>query len=172
MDEIIFSIKKIKNGVEWIDFITYQCSVCGCDVPECDEHYIDERKVLCWDCAFRTGNIDSNTFVKWCGIDIANLKAAISPISGEIEITSNNYFSWEKPANQLRNTSEYINWRASVFIRDNFKCQICGQVGGELNAHHIKPFAKYVKLRHEITNGITLCRQCHLKVHKGVVKLE
>lgn len=171
MDGLIYNVKKIKNGDEWINFTTYQCNECGCDVLECDEHYIDGRKVLCWECAFRTGRIDSNTFTKWCGVNLANVKAAISP-SGNIEITTNKYFSWETPAKQLRNSVEYIDWRTNVFSRDGFKCQICGQVGGELNAHHIKPFAKYVKLRYEISNGITLCKKCHINVHKGVVQLE
>jgi len=81
-------------------------------------------------------------------------------------------FSWERPNNSQRRTREYIDWRTNVFTRDDFTCQICGQVGGNLNAHHIKPFAKYKKLRFELTNGITLCESCHRKVHKGEIKLE
>ena len=52
-----------------------------------------------------------------------------------------------------------------VFERDNFKCQVCGKVGGELNAHHIKEFSEYPELRFEVDNGITLCVNCHKKIH-------
>ena len=64
-----------------------------------------------------------------------------------------------------RKSKEYSNWRTAVFIRDNYTCQICGQVGGKLNAHHIKHFAKDKKRRFDINNGITLCYECHKEVH-------
>ncbi len=63
-------------------------------------------------------------------------------------------------------SADYKKWRTSVFKRDEFKCQCCEQVGGELNAHHIKQFAFYPKLRFVIDNGITLCKECHKLIHK------
>lgn len=64
---------------------------------------------------------------------------------------------------QDMNRLEYRSWRLSVFERDNFTCQECGQRGGKLHADHIKPYATHVKLRYEITNGRTLCISCHRK---------
>jgi predicted restriction endonuclease len=122
--------------------------------------------------SFRKGNITSREYVESFGVYLDSAKAGVSPITGEIEITLNKYFSWEKPIKQLRNTPKYINWRKSVFERDRYTCKICGKVGGELNAHHIKYFAKYKALRYLLSNGITLCKQCHIDLHKGVVKLE
>ena len=58
-------------------------------------------------------------------------------------------------------------WKKEVFKRDNYTCQDCGQKGGILNAHHIKSFADYPELRKIILNGITLCKNCHKKLHKS-----
>lgn len=66
----------------------------------------------------------------------------------------------------IRTSKEMNNWRKSVFIRDSYTCQICGNIGGILNAHHKKPFSIYPKLRFEVSNGITLCRDCHIELHK------
>jgi len=44
--------------------------------------------------------------------------------------------------------------------------------GGILNAHHIKKFKDYPKLRLEISNGITLCVECHRKAHTRKCEVE
>jgi len=67
--------------------------------------------------------------------------------------------------NRLRQTPEYKEWRKSVFERDNWTCQDCGQRGGELNAHHIKSFAENEDLRFDVDNGETLCKEHHIERH-------
>lgn len=67
---------------------------------------------------------------------------------------------------KIRKSLQMKEWRRAVFKRDNFTCQICGQVGGNLNADHIKQFAHYPELRFDLSNGRTLCKPCHLKVPK------
>lgn len=68
------------------------------------------------------------------------------------------------PLNQkIRHSDEYVKWRVSIFEKDNYTCQWCGQRGGKLNADHIFPFALHKKKRLSILNGRTLCKNCHKK---------
>jgi len=79
----------------------------------------------------------------------------------------------------IKTNKKYSEWRNSIFKRDKFSCVICGKVGGNLEAHHIKRFSKIVQY-HEITNmgeaskckelwdinnGVTLCKECHREIH-------
>jgi hypothetical protein len=66
---------------------------------------------------------------------------------------------------KIRNSLKYNQWRKAVFERDNYTCLVCGKVGGELNAHHIKSFKHYPELRFEVDNGITMCIKCHYLNH-------
>jgi len=71
----------------------------------------------------------------------------------------------------LRKSSKFKEWRKKVFERDNWTCQKCGRrtkigIRITLHPHHIKPLAKYPRLVYKVDNGITLCKECHLKEHK------
>ena len=86
----------------------------------------------------------------------------------------------------IRGSQRNNYWKQSVFLRDKFICQKCGQVGGHLNAHHVKSFSNIIDdIRNnlpllplkeaaeiygplwDITNGTTLCVKCHREVHWG-----
>lgn len=70
-------------------------------------------------------------------------------------------------------TPKYREWRKSVFKRDNFTCQICQKKkSGRLNAHHIKSYRDFPDLRLEVNNGITLCNECHRKLHSNKIELD
>jgi len=64
---------------------------------------------------------------------------------------------------RIRRSSKFFQWRKKVFERDNYTCQKCGKRGGELHPDHIKQFAYYPELRFELSNGRTLCKECHMK---------
>ena len=69
-----------------------------------------------------------------------------------------------------RATHEYIVWRASVYARDKYTCQVCGARNGNgyevtVNAHHIKNWRDCVTLRYDVNNGITMCSDCHMRFH-------
>lgn len=163
---INYFINKIRNGNRLVKLVTYKCNQCGCDVNECWPHYIDSTQVFCNDCAFKNGSISEAEYLKTCGIYLPNLRAVISPITDEIELTTQKRFQWERVDKQQRHSPEYVKWRMDVFERDHYTCQICKKVGGVLNAHHIKPFAKYKRLRLVVSNGITLCESCHKQLHR------
>lgn len=57
-----------------------------------------------------------------------------------------------------------VAWSSLVKARDQ-KCVECGSVY-LLHAHHIKSYKTHPELRHDVSNGITLCAHCHRKWHK------
>jgi len=68
--------------------------------------------------------------------------------------------------NALRKSAQYASWRLTVYKRDHYCCQMCSSKTRQLTAHHILPFDRYPELRFVVDNGITLCRSCHLKIHR------
>ena len=93
---------------------------------------------------------------------------------GGLKIRGENHPNWI-PDRSLVKKGRYVDsyrdgpsstWRKDVFKRDKYTCQYCGVVGGKLNAHHIKEWAKYPEYRYDISNGLTLCVNCHKKEHR------
>jgi len=50
--------------------------------------------------------------------------------------------------------------------RDGYTCRICKEIGGRLEVHHLYGYAKYKNKRFDTTNGIVLCKNCHIDFHK------
>lgn len=64
------------------------------------------------------------------------------------------------------NQKEARNFRRAVRLRDKDTCQSCGlSSAAGLCVHHIKSWSKHPELRYEVSNGLTLCRNCHIKIH-------
>ena len=77
---------------------------------------------------------------------------------------------------KIRKCFQYRQWRESIFRRDDYTCQKCGNRGGILNADHKKAFALIIienniktieeaidcKEFWDVNNGRTLCEKpCH-----------
>lgn len=73
------------------------------------------------------------------------------------------------PAARRRNRGgKHASWASAVISRDGAKCQNCGAVGTELQAHHLKPYSDHPELRWDVGNGLTLCAPCHWAVHAAL----
>lgn len=69
----------------------------------------------------------------------------------------------------LRDYSDHVykRWRAAVRRRDKNTCQMPGcKKKRRLQAHHIIKWASAPSLRYEVSNGISLCWDCHGEVTK------
>lgn len=92
---------------------------------------------------------------------------------GDPRLCGKNNSSWKggvtTEVHLIRNSSEMHTWRKAVFARDNYTCQGCGDSkGGNLIGHHILLFSTHPEARLLVANGQTLCKKCHIKLHKGV----
>lgn len=59
----------------------------------------------------------------------------------------------------------YEDFRKRVLKRDKYKCRMPGcSYGKKLQVHHIKKWSTASSLRYEISNGITLCPNCHKSI--------
>lgn len=63
------------------------------------------------------------------------------------------------------NTERYKKWRVKVFLRDRFKCILCGS-RRKLNAHHLDGWSWAITQRYNTSNGVTLCSYHHHAFHK------
>lgn len=143
----------------------YICRRCGREIFDDQPLYTFDGFDYHAECAFIDGAIDEEEYLSnypksWdIGRAVVHDGAVCIGSAGCV-------FPWEKTKNQQRKTPQYAEWRTAVFERDGYRCAICGEVGGRLNAHHIKPFARYPDLRLDVDNGITLCEECHKEVHR------
>jgi len=91
-------------------------------------------------------------------------------LRGRACMVGSNHPAWKggvKPWHRaIQNLAVYKEWRLGVYERDNFTCIACGQVGGELHAHHIFAPRNNPELAFELSNGATLCKRCHSILHK------
>jgi len=83
------------------------------------------------------------------------------------------HWNWQggitKEAIKTRNSIEYKIWRKDVFERDDYTCQECKKRGVYVEAHHKERFTDNIEKRLSVSNGITLCRECHAKT-KGHIR--
>ena len=118
----------------------------------------------CWsnrrklnDCEYCGEPITSYHGNKYCSRDCAQsdmVKEKHPQWKGGVSLTNE----------RARNSTKLRKWREKVYRRDNYTCQHCGDTG-HLHAHHIEEWAENKDKRFDVDNGLTLCIDCHGKVH-------
>lgn len=89
-----------------------------------------------------------------------------------------NRFCSQKCRDKNRRTANYgrsrdgrhSRWANFVVARDG-KCVRCGIADCELHAHHISSYRDDAERRYDLSNGETLCVECHVKEHPGLAYL-
>ena len=85
---------------------------------------------------------------------------------------------------RIRHLAEFLKWRKSILERDNYHCQNCGKTNCYLEVHHIIPYSKIIRIFNiktleeatkcdllwDLRNGITYCRECHIKLDSNIRK--
>ena len=64
-----------------------------------------------------------------------------------------------------RYTPEMQEWRDDVYRKADYTCQVCGQRGGDLQAHHLYNYRSRPDLAYDLDNGVALCKMCHRSFH-------
>ena len=165
----------------------------GKKCERCDKHLVNRQKRFCsrkcvclHNCELQKGKPAHNrnkveAVCKYCGkvrkvpVSLSDRpfcnRGCMSKWMSE-NIGGENHWHWQGGITEVKSRDNlypgYKEWRTSVYRRDNYTCQTCGEnKSGSLQAHHIKDRANHPDLIVDIDNGITLCKKCHMEVHYG-----
>ena len=133
-------------------------------IEEVEKNNQGKRRVLCkCDCgetAIKEISKLISGHTKYCGHKCILQTGKGSP-------SWNPNLSWEDRL-KGRDYFEYKQWRLKVFQRDDFTCQSCEKRGkGNLVAHHKDAHHWCIERRIDVTNGSTLCEECHDSFHSN-----
>lgn len=140
-------IKKFKlNSKDHLkNRVTFECDACGKEKEVPESHYKGHDRHYCSDKCQRLG-----LTMYWSGENSPQYDPTID----------------EEVRERRRYGKNSYRWRNSVYERDGYTCQCCGDAsGGNLNAHHLNSYDWSEKDRSSTENGITLCEICHKEFH-------
>lgn len=66
---------------------------------------------------------------------------------------------------KIKDDSRYHKWQKAVLLRDNNQCQDCGDRENKLDCHHLKRTLDYPYLAYDLSNGVAVCKRCHIIRH-------
>ena len=149
-----FDKRALDRFMEETVFLT--CEECGLTMHYSNfKSYKGEYSDLCKSCyTGRDGSVYAATMDYAC--------SPHTPERKKQHVTEMQQFYKEKA--KERGSFEYHEWRQAVLERDDHTCMKCKQ-GGDV-AHHIESFDMNIDIRTEVSNGITLCKDCHEDFHR------
>lgn len=130
----------------------------GCELLE--DSYINANTPMQYKCS--CGVKSCTTFANFKHHNVRCFECGKNKIAGE-----NNY-QWieDREEGVRRSNRDTQAWRKAVFDRDDYTCKCCNTRGATLNAHHLFDYQHHRDLALEVSNGVTLCKQCHVDFHK------
>jgi len=147
--------------------IDFQCDNCGRYRKAAWSEYRTKNKIngdLCQKCSLPKGENHINFGKKLpCGFKSGKENYSAIHFKGK---NNPNYNSNLTDLDRLekRDLVENINWRKSIFKRDNYKCTICNKKQN-IVAHHLNSYSMYKDKRFDLNNGVTLCVEHHKDYH-------
>lgn len=150
----------------------YRCGASGNRFDDYDTYYREGRMPDCPLIDLQKYKVNQNAAeyiipktCEVCGSDNIAVRVIFDKgITRYICLNCNNSRSIAKQENlKKRSNTPINNWAQRVVKRHPF-CTICGNKE-ELEAHHIIPVSHARDFMLMDTNGITLCKRCHLLVH-------
>lgn len=154
----------LKNGKDKI------CTVCN------KEYYVvhsrvEKSKWCSSECWSKRGETKNTNLCLHCGKEFKRYGVSkyCSRVCSHLDMVGSKSPTWidgkSLERDRARLGTEVREWRIQVYKRDNYTCQKCGYKGKEIQAHHIIEWAKDESQRFNIDNGMTLCIDCHGKIH-------
>lgn len=141
-----------------------------------DEHGVKESedgsRRRWWTCQCDCGNVTevrtsslTNGHTQSCGCIQSEMM--VDRMSGENHYNYNPDLTTEERLKHRYKLGGFnaAKWRTEVYTRDNHTCQLCGERGGSLQAHHLDGWNWCKEKRFDVSNGTTLCYDCHSKFH-------
>lgn len=162
---------------------TYTCVDCDWTM----EHTRPQRGIRCKTCSSRytaaKRTDPSKTTCPKCG-DKKSYHAKTCKSCIDMRGESNPMFGKKNPrsaeANALRSGENHWNYKGGISVgrsakqiawakkvKDGNNCDCCGYSNPmALDAHHLTSHDLDEELRYEVSNGVTLCKNCHTVFHK------
>ena len=136
-----------------------QCSTCGANTSR--------KNTRCGSCS-QIGRIPWNKelkgYMKVRQVSIeTRTKQSVSQLGDK-----NHMWKGGKTMKSQKRDFRYQDWRNSVIERDGSKCTICSKFCMYPITHHIEHASENESLKYDISNGVTLCYDCHMTVHNKV----
>jgi len=135
-----------KCGGGNLNFLWNVCPICEKALQKKHEGFVC-KNFKCKIGSFKNGK-------GWCYLTLNNKFKEYFEIKLKNKIT--NY----------QNQKEWLQKRSDILRRDKFTCLKCGKKNS-LHVHHILSRTNYPEFTFENENLITLCEDCHKKIHSN-----